>query len=102
MFAPDFSPWGAIQHSEELYTGVHMVSTASHGGIMILREIAGKLLTPQVQKYGSWHCNYLCFEEDCDTHPRTVRQRALYGTCSCITETSNNLQILYPLFIKQK
>lgn len=39
MFTPDFSPWGAIQHDDELYTGVHTVSTASHGGIMILREI---------------------------------------------------------------
>ena len=73
MFAPDFSPWGAIQYSEELYTGVHMVSTASHGGIMILREIANTLLTRQVQKYGSWYCNYLCFEEDCDA-PILIRE----------------------------
>ena len=63
MFAPDFSPWGTIQHSEELYTGVHMVSTASHGGIMILREIAHKLLAKRVQEYGFWYCNYLCFED---------------------------------------
>lgn len=73
MFAPDFSPWGAIQHSEELYTGVHMVSTASHGGIMILREIAHKLLDNHVRDYGFWYCNYLCFEEDCDA-PIPIRE----------------------------
>lgn len=81
MFTPDFSPWGAIQHDDELYTGVHMVSTASHGGIMILREIANKLLAKWVQDYGFWYCNYLCFEEDCDA-PIAIRELLDKGLCT--------------------
>lgn len=73
MFAPDYSPWGDIQYDDELYTGVHMVSTASHGGIMILREIVANLLDKDVQEYGFWFGGYLCFEEDCDA-PIAIRE----------------------------
>ena len=66
MFMPDYSPWGDIQHADELYTGVHFVSTASHGGVMMLRQIVENLLDKQVQDYGFWFGNYLCFEEDAD------------------------------------
>ncbi|MBO5140581.1 MAG: hypothetical protein J6B76_08025 [Peptococcaceae bacterium] len=73
MFMPDYSPWGDIQHADELYTGVHFVSTASHGGVMMLRQIVENLLDKQVQDYGFWFGNYLCFEEDCDA-PIAIRE----------------------------
>ena len=34
MIAPYYSPWGKVQHCEELTQNVFSVSTASHGGIM--------------------------------------------------------------------
>ena len=64
MRDPTYLPWGEVQWSEELYPGMYLVSTASHGGIMVDRE-AELCLTSAVRKCGMRDGGYLCFEEDC-------------------------------------
>ena len=66
MFPPEYSPWGEVQHLEELCSGVFSVATASHGGIMVHRSIARTVLSPAARKHGFLDGNYYCFEEDCD------------------------------------
>lgn len=65
MNHPDNSPWGKVQHGEALCAGVFEVSTASHGGIMMLRSVATKVLSIAARRCGVWTNGYLCFEEDC-------------------------------------
>lgn len=61
---PDYSPWGEVQSSEFLAPGIFMVSTPSHGGIMVLRE-ATQTLSAAARECGFWDGSYLCYEEDC-------------------------------------
>jgi len=62
---PYSSPWGEVQHSEKLIDGVFLVSTASHGGVMV-RKNAFDFLSSEARKIALNERNYLCFEEDCD------------------------------------
>jgi len=62
---PDSSPWGEVQTCDTLCQGVFMVSTASHGGTMVSRDMTA-ILSPAARKCGMKHQGYLCFEEDCD------------------------------------
>lgn len=61
---PEDSPWDEVQYCRELCNGMFMVSTAGHGGIMVVKEVASTLL-PAARKCGFWENGYLCFEEDC-------------------------------------
>lgn len=60
----DNSPWGEIDSCEELYPGICLVSTPSHGGIQVDKE-AAMLLSPAARKCGFRDGGYLWFEEDC-------------------------------------
>lgn len=60
----DNSPWGEIDSYEELYPGIYLVGTPSHGGIQVEREGA-ILLSPAARKCGFWEGGSLWFEEDC-------------------------------------
>lgn len=62
--APEESPWGNVQTCRELCSGMFLVSTASHGGIMVAKEIA-TTLPLAARKCGFKEDGYLCFEEDC-------------------------------------
>lgn len=62
---PKDSPWDEVQYCRELCNGMFMVSTAGHGGIMVVKEVASTL-PPAARKCGFWENGYLCFEEDCD------------------------------------
>lgn len=62
--APVGSPWGHVQVCEVLCPGVFLVSTASHGGIMVAKERTA-ILSPAARKCGDAHGGFLCFEEDC-------------------------------------
>lgn len=73
MFPPEYSPWGEVQHLEELYSGVFAVAPASHGGIMVHRSIARTVLSPAARKHGFPDGSYYCFEEDCDA-PVAIRE----------------------------
>lgn len=60
---PKTSPWGKVQTCDVLCPGVFLVSTASHGGTMVSREVAA-FLSLAAQKCGFRQGGYLCFEED--------------------------------------
>lgn len=60
-----FTPWGQSYDADEMMEGVFSVSTLSHGGIMIEKAVAAKLLTPFAIKRGVPYGNYLTYEEDC-------------------------------------
>jgi len=62
---PRNSPWGEVQHCECLIDGVFLVSTASHGGVMVRKNAAG-FLSQEARSIALNERNYLCFEEDCD------------------------------------
>lgn len=63
-----YSPWGQVQHQTTVKPGVHLVSTAGHGGAMISRDaLAGfSSALPAVSRYGGQYGVYTCFEEDCE------------------------------------
>lgn len=63
--SPKLSPWGDVQTSDMLCPGVFLVSTASHGGTMVARDMAA-MLSPAARKCGLKMGDYLCYEEDCD------------------------------------
>lgn len=60
---PKISPWGKVQTCDALCPGVFMVSTASHGGTMVAKEVAA-FLSLAAQKGGFKQGGYLCYEED--------------------------------------
>ena len=53
------SPWGCVQSCEEYFPGFHSVSTASHGGIKLSRELNAKV-PDYMRRVGGF------YEEDCD------------------------------------
>jgi hypothetical protein len=61
------TPWGVSQQMETIGRGIHWVSTAGHGGLMVSVGVAEKILSQQAiavahpGKFGG----YVCFEEDC-------------------------------------
>lgn len=61
---PENSPWGKVQTCDVLCPGVFLVSTASHGGTLVSKEVSA-LLSHTAQKCGFKQGGYLCFEEDC-------------------------------------
>lgn len=60
---PKISPWGKIQTCDVLCPGVFMVSTESHGGTMVAKEVSA-FLSLAAQKCGFKQGGYLCYEED--------------------------------------
>ena len=62
---PKTSPWGEIDYCDKLCPGVYLVSTPSHGGAMVSKEIE-EFLSPAARKHGQRQNGFLCFEEDCN------------------------------------
>ena len=60
---PKSSPWGEVQTCDTLCPGVFLVSTASHGGTMVNKDMTA-ILSKAAQKCGAMYGGYLCFEED--------------------------------------
>lgn len=60
---PEQSPWGKVQTRDVLCPGVFLVSTASHGGTMVAKDMAA-VLSPAAIKCGFRNSGFLCFEED--------------------------------------
>ena len=77
---PHYSPWGEIQHCEELCPGVYEVSTASHGGVMAKLSAASRAFSMAARRYGFVEGGYLCFEEDCEA-PVAIRELLDKGLC---------------------
>lgn len=63
---PRNSPWGEVQTCRVIADGIYEVSTAGHGGIMILSELASHILSPEALRKGVCEGGYYCYEEDCD------------------------------------
>ncbi|MGX8702205.1 DUF7007 domain-containing protein [Caproiciproducens sp.] len=61
---PENSPWGKVQTCDALCPGVFLVSTASHGGTLVSKEVSA-MLSSAARKCGFKQGGYLCFEEDC-------------------------------------
>lgn len=70
---PDYSPWGKVQSCKMLCPGAFEVSTASHGGVMVSRQIVKEILSAEARKCGFREGGYLCYEEDCDA-PVALRE----------------------------
>lgn len=68
-----YSPWGTIQHSTMIMRGASFVSTSSHGGVRIRRELALANL-PMSDFLRRNYCgvfldhDFAWFEEDCACH----------------------------------
>jgi hypothetical protein len=59
------SPWGIVQDEEVIAEGIIYVSTASHGGIWVARELMYRI-THEMQDYAKyWSGSSQWFEEDC-------------------------------------
>lgn len=61
---PEISPWGEIQHCDTICNNVFLITTSSHGGIMIKINLAKGLLSSSARKCGFIENGYYCFEED--------------------------------------
>jgi hypothetical protein len=60
-----YSLWGKVEHAVKLQQGMYLVSTSTHGGIMISIGQADKILSEAAIKRGERFGGYLCYEEDC-------------------------------------
>lgn len=61
------SPWGSIQHTKQIQQGVRWVSTASHGGLLVKLDVAGRLLSERAREVSHPGATIygFAFEEDC-------------------------------------
>ena len=57
--------WGSAQHVTKLQPAVYWVSTAGHGGLMIGKALARKILSKAAIAVGASFGSFLCYEEDC-------------------------------------
>lgn len=62
--APKYSPWGQIDHSRELASGIFNVSTPGHGGYWLSPARRAKL--PSVAFKRNFLKDAAWWEEDCD------------------------------------
>lgn len=60
------TPWGKADYPDKLTHGVYSVDTPSHGGVLIGKRVARKLLSPRALTIGQPFGAYLAYEEDCD------------------------------------
>ena len=72
-YEPRNSPWGEIQTYQFLTKGAFFVNTASHGGVLVVKDLSDCLLSKEAQLYAFPFCGYLCYEEDCDA-PIAIRE----------------------------
>lgn len=63
---PASSPWGPVQHGEQLAAGIWRVSTASHGGIWLSEDRLRELDEIMPEAYPTFVGDARWFEEDCD------------------------------------
>lgn len=81
---PTGSAWGEVQSCATIANGIYSVSTAGHGGLMIRKELASHVLSPEALAVGFEESGYHCYEEDCD---ECVPLRELYDK-GILTETN--------------
>lgn len=86
---PKISPWGDVQTCDMLCPGVFLVSTASHGGTMVAKDMAA-MLSPAARKCGFRQGDFLCFEEDCQENVvlRELLDKKLWSVSDRIKNTA--------------
>ena len=96
------TPWGLSHTDETITRGVHWVTTAGHGGLMVSNGVAAKALSERaIAVAHPGKCGgYVCFEEDCSyavaffEHPewkRFLDQQSL-AEWQASTDTSEYMQ----------
>jgi Domain of unknown function (DUF7007) len=60
------TPWGRSDYEKKFERGLTWVSTPSHGGFLVARGTAERLLSPAAIAHGDPYGEYLAYEEDCD------------------------------------
>ena len=59
------TPWGTSQSKTVFERGLFIVTTMSHGGLMVSKTKATKLFSTSALVHAISYGNYYCFEEDC-------------------------------------
>ena len=59
------SPWGTVQDEEQIAEGIIFVSTSSHGGIWVARELLPRISKEMKDYAAYWSGSSQWFEEDC-------------------------------------
>ena len=65
MFIGKSSPWGIVQDEAVIGEGIFYVSTASHGGIWVARELLPRIKKEMRDYAKYWSGSSQWFEEDC-------------------------------------
>lgn len=73
------TPWGKADSKHKITDGVYDVATPRHGGILVGKAVAQKLLSPKAIAIGMDWNNYYAFEEDCDWAVFAYEQPELYA-----------------------
>ena len=71
------SPWGSVQNVTTLMRGVSIVGTAGHGGMMIGKGAAARMLSHEAIAVGLNFGPYICYEEDCEINVPLVDSPAI-------------------------
>lgn len=84
--------WGEIQTSHRLADGVVDVTTASHGGIIVDKQVANNFLSKEAIQAADYENGHYYFEEDCDwavfafENPTIVPQNWLQFIEDCLSK----------------
>lgn len=72
------TPWGKADSKYLITKGVYEVTTPGHGGILVGKAVARKLLSPKAIACGFPWASYYAFEEDCDWSAFVYEQPEIY------------------------
>ncbi|MBE6577028.1 MAG: hypothetical protein E7653_02690 [Ruminococcaceae bacterium] len=86
---PRHSPWGSIDGMRWIANGIYSVSTPSHGGIMVHKSVADKVLSKEAQEVGFVSEPFICFEEDCDAPVLKTKNCYLSNATLAVWKNSN-------------
>jgi hypothetical protein len=75
------TPWGTSQHQHRIDAGVWEVDTAGHGGILVSKNAAKRLLSPEAIELGWKWLQWYAYEEDCGWAVFAFEQPELYTAC---------------------
>lgn len=96
------TPWGSAQSDRIVRRGIHVVSTAGHGGVMISVGLAKKILSAAAQKRGEVYGGYLCYEEDCDCLMPLLELPELRGSNTTDEGLIKSLSLWHPEYLIER
>ena len=77
------SPWGSIDHKEEIMPGCAWVGTPGHGGLRVSQGLAEHRMTPEGLKASIHQSGYYWFEEDCQWAIAAYEIREVFQFLKC-------------------